>query len=276
MYKGQVAVIEKTEKPYSKEDIVEGLKKLGVKKDSCLEVHTSLSSFGYLVNKAYDVCDALLEIVTEGVIIMPAHTSEQSDPKFWINPPVPKEWVKIINEKRRPFDRKIFIPERIGLTPQVFLHYPGVLRTNHPQVSLSVLNRTADPSWLEHSLDDRDFINPLYKLTQNNGKIIFMGTDFHTCTSVHLSEQFSPYAKIQNYKNKIVTDEGKVEEKAVIYYEYDDEMVDNFKEISERYIQKYQNTKHYRQVKIGLATVTMIDALKLYDLAYDFHKNYRI
>lgn len=275
MYKGQIEVIKKTEKPFSKTDIIKGLVKLGVKKNSCLEVHTSLSSFGYLVNKEYDICDALVELVTEGVVIIPAHTSEQSDPRLWVNPPVPKEWFKIIDESRRAFDKNIFIPERIGITPQAFLNYPGVKRTSHPQVSLSVLNNTSDLSWIDHSLDDRDLINPLFKLTKNNGKILFMGTDFFTCTSIHLSEQFSPYAKLLSYRNKIVSEDNVIEVKDVYNYEYDDKIVDNFKMISERYIEKYQNTEYYKQEKIGLATVTMIDAKKLYETAFEFHKNYR-
>ena len=276
MYKGQIEVIEKTEKPISKEDIIKGLVKLGIKNDSCLEVHTKLSSFGYLVNKAYDICDALVELVTEGVVIMPAHTSEQGDPRLWVNPPVPKDWFKIIDDLRRPFDKNIFIPVRVGLTPQVFINYPGVKRTNHPQVSLSVLNKTSDTSWLLHSLDDRDLINPLFKLTQNNGKILFMGTDFFTCTSIHLSEHFSPYAKLSKYRNKMVMENGLIEEKEIFSYEFDDSIVDNFKVISELYIEKYQNTEYYKQEKIGLATVTMIDAKKLYEIAFNFHKNYRV
>lgn len=273
MSKSQAEVVEKTKRPITKVDIVKGLKKLGLKADSKIEVHTKLSSFGYIINKEYDIIDALMDIVKDGVIIMPAHTSENSDPTYWENPPVPKEWVEIIKENKRPFDKQLYVPERVGKTPIAFLRYPNVERTNHPIESLAVYNQTSDPTWVYHSLDQDDDIHPLYKLVQEKGKILFLGTDFQTCTSVHLTEKYAETVVKKEDTIKLVEDD-KIVKKTYRIYEFDDD-IDHFEEIAKRYINEYEGTSSYKQVKIGLATCTLIDAEALYDIAYEFHINHK-
>ena len=57
----------------TKQDLIDGLKRLGVKPGMALEVHSSLSSFGQVEGGALTVIDSIKEIVTkEGSIFMPA------------------------------------------------------------------------------------------------------------------------------------------------------------------------------------------------------------
>lgn len=274
MSKTQEEVIQNTKNPISKAEIVHGLRTLGLNASSKVEVHTSLSNFGYIINKEYDVIDALIEVVHQGVILMPAHTSEYSDPTYWENPPVPKEWIELIKQMRRPFDKKLFVPERIGKTSIAFLNYPMVERTNHPIVSLAVHNQTKDPSWLNHSINDDEETNPLMKLVSEGGSILFLGTDFHTCTSIHLSERYAE-ASVQREDKVCILENGNVVEKEYLMYEFEDDNVDRFVEIGKIYVNTYQNTDKYKQIKIGQATCTLIDAKALYDIAYDFHRNHK-
>ncbi len=275
MYEKLIKLINETKAPLTKMDFIEAFEKIGIKSDSLLEVHASISAFGYIINKEYDICDALIETVTKGVIIMMAHTSEQSDPAYWSNPAVPKDWIDLINKNRRVFDKDIFIPERIGKVPQLFCRYKNVVRTNHPLTSMSVLNNTNDPTWYDHDVDDKLMISPLKKLADRNGKILFLGTDFYTCTSVHLTEQFSPYSIEKTNYYKRLNDQGEAEEVQVFENYIEDDEIDNFKEISKIYLEKYQNTEYYKQVELGLGTITLIDAKKLYKVADQFHRTYR-
>lgn len=274
MSKSQAEVVNKTKRPITKEDIVKGLKKLGLTSDSKIEVHTKLSSFGYIINKEYDIIDALMDVIKDGVIIMPAHTSENSDPTYWENPPVPKEWIDLIKKNKRPFDQNIYIPERVGKTPIAFLRYPDVERTNHPIDSLAVYNQTSDPTWVYHSLHQDEDIHPLYKLAQEKGKILFLGTDFQTCTSIHLTEKYAETVTKKQDTLKLIKN-GQIVQASYSFYEFDDDDIDHFDEIAKRYIAEYEGTPYYKQVKIGLATCTLIDAESLYDIAYEFHKNHK-
>src|SRR5690554_5426888 len=119
MYGKLTELINKTKRPLNKYDFIEAFKSLGINEYSYLEVHASVSSFGYIINKEYDICDSLVETVTSGVIIMMAHTGEFSDPSEWENPPVPKEWHSLINMYRKPYDKNLFLPERIGKVSQL-------------------------------------------------------------------------------------------------------------------------------------------------------------
>jgi len=57
----------------TKKDLLEGFRKLGIMPGTVLEVHSSLSSFGYVEGGALTVIDALVESVgIEGSIFMPA------------------------------------------------------------------------------------------------------------------------------------------------------------------------------------------------------------
>lgn len=266
-------VIKKTKQPLTKALIKKKLLELGIHSHSKIEIHTKLSAFGYIVNKEYDLIDALTEIITDGVIIAPAHTSEWSDPQGWENPPVPKSWVKIINDNRKPFDKSVILPERIGRLPMTFLNYDGVKRTNHPTVSLAVYNKTKDPTWLRHDLDDRNLINPLKKLADEDGDIVFLGTDFKTCTSIHLTEIFSDASYVEPFKTKRLNETRDVEDVTVYVVEYADDAEDNFKAIETLYKDKYLGTPYYKEISIGNAICTLISAKKLYNLAENYHKS---
>lgn len=273
MHKKLISLIEQTETPITKTDIIDAFKRLGIHSKSALEVHASLSSLGYVVNKAYDVIDALLEVVTEGVIIMPAHTPELTNPRDWSNPPVPLNYIDVIEKHRKPFNPKVFIPERIGEIAKTFMAYPGVQRTLHPEVSLFVYNQTNDPSWLDHSFDMRDLIHPLHKLQESKGKILFIGTDFSTCTSIHLTEYLCQFSTLSSYDYEIEV-EGEIIKKTITTKYFDDDDL-NFKAISETYIKKYQNTDDFLQTTCGLATLSLIDAKKLFDIAKAYHLSYQ-
>lgn len=268
------SIVKKTTKPVTKQMIKIALNELGINKNSKLEVHSSLSSFGFVVNKQYDVIDALVETITQGVIIMPAHTPEMTEPTDWENPPVPVSWHQTIIENRKPFDPLVFEPERIGDIPKTFLRYPHVQRTLHPEVSLAVYNMTNDSSWLNHSFDMRELINPLYKLVEEKGKILMMGTDFYTCTSIHLSEFMSKHASLSKHDYQIKINDQIIKKTIITKYFDDDDL--NFKIISERYINQYKNTDDYKQVQCGLATLTLVDAYKLFEIAKDFHSHYKV
>ena len=58
-----------------KQDILDALKKVGVKKDQTIMVHTSLSSLGFVCGGAQIVIEALLETVgADGTIMMPTQS----------------------------------------------------------------------------------------------------------------------------------------------------------------------------------------------------------
>lgn len=78
---------------------------LGVCTGDILLVHSSMSSIGWVCGGSQAVIESLLKSVGEtGTLVMPAHSSDLSDPSVWENPPVPKTWISIIKETMPPFE----------------------------------------------------------------------------------------------------------------------------------------------------------------------------
>ena len=90
----------------TKKDIINGLTQMGLRSGMIVEVHSSLSSFGYVVGGAQTIVDALMEVITPaGTIIMPYQTCDNSEPSLWVNPPVEPESYKYIRENMPAYSR---------------------------------------------------------------------------------------------------------------------------------------------------------------------------
>ncbi len=265
-------IVKNTRKLVLKSDIINGLKELGLNQETKVMVHTSLKSFGYIVNRQYDMIDALIETMEDGVIIMPSHNSHSfSDSKGWENPPVPKEWHKVIEENRKYYDPNIFISESVGITPITFLRYKNVTKTDNPSVSLAVYNKSNSKDWFIHSLDEANSSNPMYKLVEEDGYILFLGTDITTCTFLHQCEIFSSKAQKKIFRTKMLKNK-KIENVEVNDYEASDDFEIDFKNIYNLFEETYKNTDSLRITKIGDATCTLLKAKDLYEIAKNYYK----
>lgn len=195
----------------TKNDLILDFKGIGLSKGMNLMVHSSLRSLGYVVNGANDVIDALLEIVgEEGILMMPSHTGDKTDPADWKNPPVPAEWVPIIRDSMKPFDPKTTPIRGRGNIPDTLLLYDGVFRSSHPIESVIAKGKRAKEFVESHPLNQSEGIeSPIGKLYQNDGYVLLIGVDLSSNTSLHLAEYIVdvPYLKTANVK-ALVT-EGK-------------------------------------------------------------------
>ncbi|MFZ1990599.1 MAG: AAC(3) family N-acetyltransferase [Alphaproteobacteria bacterium] len=183
-------VIERTSRPVTPARIVRELKALGVAPGDLLLVHTSLSKLGWVPGAAQGVIEALIESVgAGGTIVMPTFTAANSDPANWRDPPVPETWHEEIRASMPAFDPKKSPTRIMGLINEAFRSWPGVLRSMHPQVSFAALGPLAEhitaPHTPEHTMDEQ---SPLARLYAGNAKILFLGTNYLTCTSFHLAE----------------------------------------------------------------------------------------
>ena len=81
----------------TKDSFINALKYVGLDSNMNIEVHASLSSFGYVAGGAMTIVDALMEVITDGgTILMPTQTSYNTDPSSWENPPaLPSVWKEI-------------------------------------------------------------------------------------------------------------------------------------------------------------------------------------
>lgn len=180
----------RSELPQTRVRLGNDLKKLGVSAGEMLLVHSSLSSLGYVVGGAQTVVDALMEVLTPtGTLVMPSQSGDWSDPAHWEAPPVPESWWKIIREEMPAYDPRLTPVRGMGKIVEQFLKYDGVFRSPHPKLSFAAWGKEGEELVRHHPLDDGFSDNsPLGELYRRQARVLFLGTDYHTCTAFHLAE----------------------------------------------------------------------------------------
>ncbi|MCF6136155.1 aminoglycoside N(3)-acetyltransferase [Pseudalkalibacillus berkeleyi] len=217
-------LIEQTDTPRTTESLRKDLQLLGVKPGMTLIVHSSLKSIGWVCGDSQAVIDALMDAVTaDGTLILPAHSAALSDPADWINPPVPENWWETIRKTMPAFDPKKTPTRGLGVIAERFRSYPEVLRSYHPTMSFSAWGKKAAYVTNGHTLDDGlGEQSPLGKAYELDADVLFLGTDFDTHTSFHLSEHRSSVRKAIS-KGAPIIENGKRVWKNFLEIDYDDE-----------------------------------------------------
>lgn len=187
---GERASIEKTREPLTKRGIVEALRGLGLRRGDSVLVHSSLSALGWVVGGPVAVIDALLEVLGErGTLVMPTHTSENTEPSRWAHPPIPEAWWPVVREQMPAFDPRKTPSRGMGVIPECFRAYPGVVRSHHPIASFAARGPAAASIVAEHSLsgmfDDESPLGALYRL---GARVLLLGVGHDSNTSLHLAE----------------------------------------------------------------------------------------
>lgn len=173
----------------SEATLVQTLQQLGVQAtDSCL-VHTALSQLGYVPGGEQAVVGALKTVFKHGNLVMPAQTADYSDPQFWEMPPTTPAAASAIHAAMPGFDPELSPVHFIGKTPEYFRTLPGTKRSEHPLCSMCAWGPLASQICVTTTFDQPFGANgPLQKLYDLDAKIIFLGTDYETCTALHLAE----------------------------------------------------------------------------------------
>ncbi len=155
----------------TREDIVSGLRNLGVQTGEVILVHSSLRHFGYLEGGPEMVIEALLEVVgAEGTLALPGFSFQLKDlpsPVFDVrNTPV---WASKLYE--------------------AFRTRPGVLRSHHVTHSVCALGARERELTGEHSQGPCGPESPFRKIVEWGGKIVLMGVSHNANTTFHAVEE---------------------------------------------------------------------------------------
>ncbi len=183
-----------TDHPVTTKRLVSDLENLGLKKGDVILVHTSLSKIGWTAGGVQAVVEALIQSVgPDGTIVTPAHSTHLTDPVHWQNPPIPQSWHDEVRTSSPAFDKDRTPTRGLGQLPEVLRRWPGAIRSDHPHNSFAALGAGAIEITKVHALNSpMGAKSPLQSLYDLDAKILFIGTNWDTCTAFHLAEDRIP------------------------------------------------------------------------------------
>lgn len=187
-------IVQETVVPCTRQSIERDLRHLGLKTGMVVIVHSSLRSLGWVTGGPVAVVQALMDVVTpSGTIVMPTQNGNYSDPANWHNPPVPQAWWDVIYEAMPAFQPEITPSYLMGIIVETFRTYPGVLRSNHPQVSFAAWGKYAPMILADHALAyGLGEQSPLARMYDLEGLALLLGVGYDRNTAFHLAEYRCP------------------------------------------------------------------------------------
>lgn len=175
----------------TKEAIRNKLLELGLKNEQKIIVHSSLSSFGFVVGGPETIIDVLKEIIGEnGLIMMPAFTYYTGKRYFL----------------RKYFSMDSICSKDMGTVAETFRKSGGVYRNFHPFTSFSFWGQNAQLCAEKYCLADSFTLkSPLGEILKGNGYVLMLGTDFSVLSVLHTAEYLSevPYSAYKSVFNYI-------------------------------------------------------------------------
>ena len=266
MYSYMQKCIDKNLKPVTKDDLIHKFSQLGIKRGDTLLVHASLSSLGYVVGGAEALYLALREVIgIEGTIVVPSQTVEISDPASWQYPPVPDEWHAVIRDAMPAYSKKLSYGKAMGAFSQFIGIFPDSIRSNHPMYSFTAIGENASEIIGQDSFDfpfgDK---SPLGRMYSIGAKVLMIGTDFETNTSLHLAENRLNREVIYE-KSKILT---KDEEKWISFKNIELDIYDDYLEIQENFMEQYS----VNHISINESNVYLFDMKECVDFVEHYYQ----
>lgn len=249
-----------------RQDIVNALKQIGIRKGQTVMVHASLGSLGYVCGGAQTVIEALIECIgSEGTIMMPAQSWKNLDPETGVYWQEPKEWWDVIRENIPAYDKRITPTNTMGAVAEMFRHWEGTLRSDHPARSVAAWGHYADYLTKNHDLSnifgDGSPIGRLYEL---DGYVLLIGVGYDKNTSLHLADARAEYPG----KHTVTESSAIMADGERVWQSYETLAVDgeDFEEIGAA----FEQTGQVSHAKLGNGILSMMRQRALVDFAVEW------
>ena len=227
-----------------KEDLI----KLGIKKDDTILMHSSLSSLGYIEGGADTVIDTLLDVLSEGTLLIPALSFD------------------FVTGDNPVFDIKN-TSSCVGKISETFRKREGVIRSMHPTHSVCGIGKYANEILKEHINSDTPVgkDSPFALLPKYKGKVLMLGCKLYPNTSFHGIEEKGNVSYVLSPEKREYTliDENGIQTKKEYFYHYIDE-----NGFGQRY-DRIGELMGLKPSKVLNADCYLIDAEKMWDVALD-------
>ncbi|MBR6571945.1 MAG: AAC(3) family N-acetyltransferase [Clostridia bacterium] len=238
---------------YTKEQLKEHLRLMGLKPTDAVMIHSSMKSIGEVEGRADTVLDALMEYFSEGLLMLPTHT-----------------W-GTVNAGHPVFDPETE-PACVGLLPNLFMKRPGVLRSLHPTHSMGVYGQNA----AEYIRGEENATTPCpiggawYRLKEIGAKILLLGVTHINNTFIHaIDEVFDVPGRLVD---KPITLSVKMPDGSLLprtYYPHEGHVSMEFDKLRTA----YEELGAARDVRFGDASCILCDAKGIFDVTSKVYRH---
>lgn len=235
---------------YAKEQLVEQLKAMGIKEQDTLLVHSSMKSLGPVEGGADTLIDALMETVSEGLLLLPTHTWKQMSETYSLFDPQTE-------------------PVCVGIVPEVFRKRPGVVRSLHPTHSMAAYGKDAQ----DYIKGEENRTTPCApegcwgRLKEKKAKILLVGVTHTRNTYIHsIEESFGIPERFteQPVRFQVKMPDGSLKE--VDMYRHFNKKEEHISETYDKMLEGYEKTGAAKKVRLGDADCILCDAEKLFEV----------
>lgn len=176
--------------PVTRHDLSSVLDDLDIRPGTVVLAHAALSRLGWIVGGTQSVLSVLLDqLSSDGTLVMPGFSSQLSDPAEWTAPPIPEGWVNAVRAAMPIFDKEMTPTHGIGRLPETFRAMTDTLRSGHPIDSFLANGVQADVICAAQPVDQGlGQSGSLGHLVRLDADVLFLGTDWETCTAFHLAD----------------------------------------------------------------------------------------
>lgn len=157
---------------YNKQQLKDQLESMGLKGDETILIHSSMKAIGAVDGGADTVLDAWMEYFKDGLLLLPTHT-----------------W-KTVNADN-PVYNPYTTPSCVGLLTNMFMKRDGVIRSLHPNHSMSGYGKNA-AEYLAGEEYNNTPCTPggcYDRLKEVGGKVLLVGVGHERNTYIHSVEE---------------------------------------------------------------------------------------
>lgn len=265
--RGEAAAIARAEAvlggPVTYDRLVADLKALGIPPGRPVLVHSSLSALGWVAGGPLVVVDALVDACAPATVVVPSQSGDRSDPRHWVDPPVPEHWWPTIRAATPAFDPLRVESRGMGRIVEAFRNDQRAVRGPHPTVSFAAIGPDAAALVAPHELVPQfGDESPLGRLYDADAVILLLGVTHESNTSFHLAE----------YRASWPGKPGPIEDGAAVLVEgerrwvaFDGEIADasDFEELGDAYMAAHR----MREGQVGAAIARWCSMVEAVDFA---------
>lgn len=153
---------------FSEKELADQIRAMGILPTDTVIVHSSLRAVGATENGADGLINAFLQVLTEGLLLIPTHT-----------------WA-VVGKDQPVFDVRATVPN-IGTLPQVAAFRPDGLRSLHPTHSVAAFGKNAAAyiAGEEKSGSPAPSGGVMHRLAAVGAKILLVGVGHESNTFIH-------------------------------------------------------------------------------------------